>query len=135
MRTLSRTGRILIKTLCWAIVMGFVAQSGSFGDAIYHLFKDPPPFGYCGNMVTDSLGLILSIGPPLSAVAVLLLGALWSRGMGGVWSVATTAALTLVCTAALIIFGVYYYRGALAGSYLLSDTVWWMRPVGRWFGI
>ena len=135
MRTLTRTDRIILKTLCWTVVLGFIEQSGSYGEAIYHLFRDPPPLGYCGNMVTDTLGMILRIGPPLSAAAVLLLGALWWRGLAGGWSVATAAVLTLICTVALIIFGVYYYRGALAGAYLLSDKVWWMRPVGRWFGI
>lgn len=138
MRALTRSERIVLKTLCWSIVIGFTALTGLFGLGIHHLFAEsakPSSLGWCGNSVTDPLGAILSFGTPLSIAAVIPLGVLWRRGMARGWSVATAAALALICTITLVIFGVHFFRDSLAGVDHLSNNVWWLRPIGSLVGI
>ena len=83
----------------------------------------------CGNSVTDPLGAILSLGTPVSLVAVSGLVVLSWHGFASRWSVVSAAVLAVGCTAGLVAFGRSFFQNALPGFHL-SDTVWWLRPFG-----
>jgi len=79
----------------------------------------------CGNSVTDPLGAILSLGTPVSLLAVSGLGALSWLGFASRWSVVTAAVFAVGCTVALVAFGHSFFQHALPG-FPLSHIVWWM---------
>ncbi len=129
---------IVLKIVSWLVVISFVVASGVFGVWTYQLFTEPVPPGslglWCGNTVTEPLGDILSFGSPIGFTGVVPLAILWRRGLATGWSFTSASLLIFVCTIALLVFGIWLFRDVLPGLYL-SDIVWWLRPVGGWFGI
>jgi len=130
---MTKSQTIQWKTACWIAVGGFTAASTWFGWNVHQLFSPSAPPGsiglICGNTVTDPLGAILSSGTPISLAGVAGFVFLSHRGVGSRWSVASAAVLTVACTAALLVFGIRFFRDALPG-FELSQIVWWLRPFG-----
>lgn len=122
-----------LKAACWLVVIGFALASVEM-----HLFfaeaARPNSGIWCGNSITEPLSAILSFGTPLGAAAVISLAVLWRRGLAGGWSVVPASLLVLACTTSLIVTGIQFFHDSLPGFYL-SDIVWWMRPVGGFFGV
>ncbi len=130
---MSKSQVILFKAVCWLVVSGFALASAG----MHRLFMEAarPDSGiWCGNSVTDPLAVLLSFGTPFSVAAIVPLGILWRRGLAAGWSVIPGALLVIGCTTSLLVAGIRFFRDALPGFYL-SDIVWWMRPVGGWFGV
>ena len=130
---MSKSQVIFLKTVCWLVVGGFTLAS----VGMQRLFAEAarPDSGiWCGNSVTDPLGALLSFGTPLGVAAVVPLGILWRRGLAAAWSALPALLLVLACTALLLVGGIRFFRDSLPGFHL-SDTVWWMRPVGGLLGV
>jgi hypothetical protein len=126
------------KAACWIAVGGFTASSAWFGWGIHQMFTESARHDsmglMCGNSVTDPLGAILGIGTPAGLVAVVAFAVLSHRGFASRWSVASAALLAFGSAAALLVFGIRFFRDALPGFYL-SDIVWWLKPLGRVFRV
>jgi hypothetical protein len=129
---------IQLRTICWITVTGFTALSAWFAWGTHQMFAQSAQSRelslICGNSVTDPLGAILSFGTPVVFSAVAGLAVLSRRGFASRWSVACAALLPLGCAAALVVFGIRLFREALPGFHL-SDIVWWLKPLGRVFGV
>jgi hypothetical protein len=127
----TKLGINILKTLCWSAIVFLSLCASAYGVFIYEwyyaggLAHSP---GWCGNMVTDPLDLMLSIGTPISFAGTIILGSLWRRNMAGGSSVAVALGLSLAFTIALFIFGHYYFRYSIP-NYHLTDSIWWLKPL------
>src|SRR5260221_5661329 len=99
---MSKADTKVLKLVCWSAVLVFSFLTAVFGYGMHRLFAEaarPGSMGlWCGNIVTDPLGFMLSFGVPVGVSAVVPLGVLWRRGMASGWSLLTAALLALTCT-------------------------------------
>lgn len=114
----------------WILVVPLICASVVYGPYAHHLIGMPHLMS--ANAIVDPLVFILSYLTPVAVVGILGLGFLWRHGLTKGWTVVLAAALFLSCTVSLVAFGVHGFRGS---SWHLSDLVWWLKPVGKLFGI
>ena len=123
--------------VCWYAVIAFILLAGAYGLSMHNHFAfvaSHPDRMSCGNLVTGPLEELLGLGVPVVFVAVAGLGFLRHHNLTNRWPVIAAAAASVAVTAALAAFGVHFFRTSLP-NFFLSDIVWWMRPVGKWFGV
>ena len=130
---ISKTDVIFLKIMSWSVISGLVV----FTVVMYRLMAEAvgPNSGFgCANGVTGPLSGILNFGVPAGYAAVGMLGIFWCYRLATAWAVFKASLLVLACTFSLLVLGIWFFRYALPGFYL-SDTVWWMKPAGRLFGV
>ena len=129
---MSKSPVIILKTTCWFIISVY-----SIGSIWFHqmflVSTRPCHVIFSGNSVTDPLSEILSIGTPISIVALAPLSIWWHRGLVAGWSIMLAWLLVLVFTTLLFVDGIRIFGSY--GRHHLSEIVWWMRPVSGLFGI
>jgi hypothetical protein len=80
---------------------------------------------WCGNSLTDPLGIMLNLVAPCGVAASIALLVMAWRGKCN-WAPALTAGtLTTFGVVSLVAFGMWAFRTYLGDSHL-SDQVWWM---------
>ena len=137
---MSKSDVSILKTILWIVVGGFVLVSvtlGSIMGRLAYLQHHPESWSpdsvgsplWCGNSVTDLVGVILNAGTPISLAGIVGLALLANRGHARQSIVLSAAVLALGCSAGLLIFGFRYCRGQL-GGFPLSEIVWWLKPFG-----
>lgn len=123
---------LLLKAACWLVIGGFaVATLGMHWFLTWA--AQPGNEIWCGNSITDPLAALLNIGAPLGVAAAGALGISWWRGGAAAWTVICGTLVVIACTTWLLFTGIRFFQ-ALPGFYL-SSIVWWMRPIGEFFGV
>jgi len=132
-RALTDVDRTALHVGCWFVIGALIASTALYAEYMHKVLAEKVT--WCGNSLTAPLWLILGGGVPVATAAVIGVAILWRLGAVQRQSVVIAATLVAVCTAALIALGAHVYQNLLAGPGLLSDQIWWMTPVWKWFGI
>jgi hypothetical protein len=127
----------LVKLGCWLLVCPLLCASAAYCPYVHTIYiKSVIPGTHTpfvsANDVIDRLAAILNYLTPIAVLGVIGFGLLWHRGSSSGWSAVVAGALSLGCTSALLAFGIHASRG---DYFPLSDFVWWLKPVGKLFGV
>jgi hypothetical protein len=130
---------LLLRGTGWLAILAFVAASARYGMMLHQLDVEEQQSGtasyWCANVVTAPLSQLLRYGAPVAGLGVVALAFDVYRSRGRAWPAWLGGVLTVAVTAALIIFGAQYFRESLSGEPPLSSLIWWMGPLWQVIGV